>query len=53
MLDELMTSEVRVKLLTLFMTNPDTEYYLKGLLCELGTGNSAVQHELDDLCRGV
>jgi len=46
-----MTSEVRVKPLTLFVTNPDTEYYLKGLVRELGVSNNAVRQELDRLER--
>jgi hypothetical protein len=32
MLEGLITSRVRVKLLTVFLTNPDTKYYLKGLV---------------------
>ena len=51
MLKELITSRVRVKLLTLFLTNPDTEYYLKGLVRELGENNNAIRRELNRLTR--
>jgi len=50
-LKELITSRVRVKLLTLFLTNPDTEYYLKGLVRELGENNNAIRRELNRLTR--
>ena len=46
MLQELITSRVRVKLLVLFLTNPDVEYYLKGLVRALGENNNAIRREL-------
>lgn len=49
MLQGLITSRVRVKLLVLFLTHPDAEYYLKGLVQELGENNNAIRRELKRL----
>ncbi len=49
MLQELIASKVRVKLLTLFLTHPDAEYHLKGLVGELGENNNTLRRELKRL----
>ena len=49
MLQELITSRVRVKLLVLFLTHPDAEYYLKGLVRELEENNNTIRRELKRL----
>ena len=49
MLNTLITSEVRAKLLTLFVLNPDTDYYLKGLVRDLKENNNSVRRELNRL----
>ena len=49
MLNILTASEVRTKLLTLFVLSPDSDYYLKGLVRHLGENNNAVRRELNRL----
>jgi len=51
MLEGLITSRVRVKLLTLFLANPSAEYYLKGLVRGLGENNNTIRRELNRLSR--
>lgn len=50
-LDELLTSGTRAKLLTLFLTHPTEEYYLRELSRRTGQSLRAVQHELPRLER--
>jgi len=49
MLNILTASEARSKLLTLFVLNPDTDYYLKGLVRHLNENNNSVRRELNRL----
>lgn len=49
MLNLLTASETRARLLTLFVLNPETDYYLKGLVRQLGENNNAVRRELNRL----
>lgn len=51
LLDELLTSGTRAKLLTLFLTHPTQEYYLRELPRLTGQSLRAVQHELARLER--
>ncbi len=51
MLDELLTSSTRARLLTLFLTHPTEEYYLRELSRRTGQSLRAVQHELPRLER--
>ena len=48
-LSSLFTSGVRAKLLTLFVMNPETDYYLKGLVRDLHESNNPVRRELNRL----
>jgi predicted transcriptional regulator with HTH domain len=48
-LQALVTSKVRVKLLTLLLMHPEQEYYLKGLVRELGENNNSLRRELNRL----
>jgi len=50
-LEELLTSSTRAKLLTLFLTHPAEEYYLRELSRRSGQSLRAVQHELPKLER--
>ncbi len=49
MLDSLITSKTRVKLLLKFFLNTDTRAYLRGLADELGESTNAVRVELNRL----
>ncbi len=49
MLNILTASEARSKLLTLFVLNPDTDYYLKGLVRRLNENNNSIRRELNRL----
>lgn len=46
MLEALISSRVRIKVLTLFVMHPDQEYHLKGLVQELNENNNALRREL-------
>lgn len=50
-LAELLTSGTRARLLTLFLTHPTEEYYLRELARRTGQSLRAVQHELPRLER--
>lgn len=50
-LDELLTSVTRARLLTLVLTHPTEEYYLRELARRTGRSLRAVQHELPRLER--
>ena len=49
MLKRLFTSKVRVKLLTTFLLNPDTEFYIRELTRKLDEQINSVRRELDNL----
>ena len=49
MLDSLITSKTRIKLLLKFFLNPETQAYLRGLAEELGESTNAVRVELNRL----
>lgn len=49
MLDSLITSKTRVKLLLKFFFNPETKGYLRGLAAEFGESTNAVRVELNRL----
>ncbi len=49
MLDSLITSKTRIKLLLKFFLNPETRAYLRGLAEELGESTNAVRVELNRL----
>ena len=49
MLDSLITSKTRVKLLLKFFLNPNTSAYLRGLSTEFGESTNAVRLELNRL----
>ncbi len=51
MLDSLITSKTRVKLLLKFFLNPDTRAYLRGLAEEFGDSTNAIRVELNRLER--
>ncbi len=51
MLDSLITSKTRVKLLLKFFLNSDTKAYLRGLAEELGESTNAVRVELNRLTK--
>lgn len=51
MLDSLITSKTRVKLLLKFFLNPETRAYLRGLADELGESTNAVRIELNRLSK--
>jgi predicted nucleotidyltransferase len=48
-LQALISSRVRTKVLTLFLMHPDQEYHLKGLVQELSENNNALRRELNRL----
>jgi predicted nucleotidyltransferase len=48
-LEALISSRVRIKVLTLFLMHPDQEYHLKGLVQELSENNNALRRELNRL----
>lgn len=49
MLQQLISSKVRVKLLTLFFTNPDTKFFLREIQRQVKEDISGVKRELDNL----
>jgi len=49
MLKRLFTSNTRVKLLTLFLTNPESEYFIRELTRKLEEQINSVRRELDNL----
>lgn len=49
MLDSLITSKTRIKLLLKFFINPETRSYLRGLATEFGESTNAVRVELNRL----
>lgn len=49
MLDTLITSKTRMKLLLKFFSNPDIRAYLRGLADELGENTNAIRIELNKL----
>lgn len=51
MLDQLITSKTRVKLLLKFFTNPDTKSYLRGLADEFGESTNGIRIELNRLTK--
>lgn len=50
-LKRLFTSQTRVKLLTLFMTNPDEEFFIRELTRRLNEQINSIRRELDNLKR--
>ncbi|VVC03949.1 Uncharacterised protein [Candidatus Burarchaeum australiense] len=51
MLEELVTSKVKRKLLVLFLTNPDRKFYVREMARKTGEQTNAVRRELDKLER--
>jgi len=51
MLDSLITSKTRVKLLLKFFLNPDTRAYLRELAAEFGESSNAIRVELNRLTK--
>lgn len=49
MLKRLFTSNTRVKLLTLFLTNPDEEFFIRELTRKLDEQINSIRRELDNL----
>lgn len=49
MLKHLFTSTTRVKLLTIFLLNPDQEFFIRELTRELGEQINSIRRELDNL----
>lgn len=49
MLKRLFTSNTRVKLLTLFLTNPDQEFFIRELTRKLDEQINSIRRELDNL----
>ena len=49
MLKRLFTSKVRVKLLKVFLSNPDEEYFIRELTRKLDEQINSVRRELDNL----
>lgn len=49
MLKRLFTSKVRIKLLTLFLTNPEKEFFIRQLTRKLDEQINSVRRELDNL----
>ena len=47
MLESLITSKTRIKLLLKFFLNPETEAYLRGLAAEMGESTNGIRVELD------
>ena len=50
MIDSLIHSKTRIKLLVKFFLNPDVTAYLRGLADEFGESTNAVRVELNSLC---
>ncbi len=51
MLDTLITSKTRIKMLLKFFTNSSASAYLRGLAEEFGESTNAIRHELNNLSR--
>lgn len=51
MLKRLFTSNTRIKLLTLFLLNPDSEYFIRELTRKLEEQINSIRRELDNLKR--
>jgi hypothetical protein len=51
LLDSLITSKTRVKLLLKFFLNPETKAYLRGLSDEFGESSNGVRLELNRLTK--
>ncbi len=51
MLKRLFTSNTRIKLLTVFLTNPDSEYFIRELTRKLDEQINSIRRELDNLKR--
>ena len=49
MLKRLFTSNTRIKLLSLFLTNPDTEYFIRELTRKLDEQINSIRRELENL----
>ncbi len=49
MLEKLFTSKTRVKLLTLFLLNPETELYVREIARKTGKNTNAIRRELNNL----
>ena len=49
MLKELFSSNTRVKLLTLFLSNPDEEYFIRELTRKLDEQINSIRRELNNL----
>jgi NTP pyrophosphatase (non-canonical NTP hydrolase) len=49
-LDALITSKTRVKMLLKFFTNGTSSAYLRGLAEEFGESTNAIRHELNNVC---
>jgi predicted nucleotidyltransferase len=49
MLEKLITSKTRIKLLTLFLLNPETEMYFREIVRRVDENNNAVRRELRNL----
>ncbi|GFO95931.1 hypothetical protein ig2599ANME_0113 [groundwater metagenome] len=49
MLEKLFTSKTRVKLLTLFLLNPETELYVREIARKTGENTNAIRRELQNL----
>lgn len=49
MLEKLFTSKTRVKLLTIFLLNPETEMYFREIVRKVDENNNAVRRELKNL----
>lgn len=49
MLEKLLTSKTRVKLLTLFLLNPETEMYVREIARKTGENTNAIRRELHNL----
>lgn len=51
MLEQLFGSKTRVKLLTLFLNNPDKSFYVREITREVGSLINSVRRELDNLAK--
>lgn len=49
MLEKLFTSKTRVKLLTLFLLNPETKLYVREIARKTGENTNAIRRELQNL----
>jgi DNA-binding transcriptional regulator PaaX len=51
MLDTLITSKTRIKMLLKFFTNSTASAYLRGLAEEFGESTNSIRHELNNLSK--